>query len=253
MRHGSRPAHRWVVFGPHVFFIILNLLPPFENLVILHKSWFLRKSFDPGSFLPGNDPLKVSSSCPLRWGRCSVDHHNALFTHVTCVALKLSLQPSTSLPSHTPEEWPVKMVFLNFLCLSPFPISLDSTLSTLGFLFLFFFFLRKLGMHFWELERNQPLKCQKTADVASWRHLDFPSHMSYWGEAVRGRAAGSSGSSCWDAWLRHWDIQGTIKLSIEYGLLLNGFLNGFYYHVTSKNDSSSAFTLRPLRHNLEVS
>ena len=121
-----------------------------------------------------------------------------------------------------------------------------------GFCFCFFF-LRKLSMHFWELERNQPLKCQKTADVASWRHLDFPSHMSYWGEAVRGRAAGSSGSRCWDAWLRHWDIQGTIKLSIEYGLLLNGFLNGFYYHVTSKNDSSSAFTLRPLRHNLEVS
>lgn len=134
------------------------------------------------------------------------------------------------------------MVFLNF------PVSLDSTLSTLGFLFLF---LSENWAYTFDKRREISLSYvrKQLMLLLTWRPLDFPSHVSYWGEAVRGRAAGSSGSRCRHAWLRHWDIRRTIKLSIEYGLLWTGF----YYRVMGKKDSSAACSYCPLKHNLGVS
>lgn len=105
-----------------------------------------------------------------------------------------SLPPT---PKHASQKWAAKMKFLHFLGLPSFLISLDSTCSTLEFLFLLLFSLIKLSMLFWEVEKSQPLKCQKTAGVAHLRHLYFPCHMSNWWEAIRRYAACFLENCCW--------------------------------------------------------
>lgn len=181
------------------FFKILNLLPAFENLVISHKNAdFLENLLTQDlPFFPATASWNWVAAAP--WDEAgALWLITAPFTRVTCVALKEVCSLPRASQTHSPEI-PCGMEFLNFLCLSSFPVSLDSTLSMLRFLF---FLSENWACTFEKWREISLLNVRKQLMLLlTWRHPDFPCHMSYWQEAVRGRAAGSPGSSCWDAWL----------------------------------------------------
>lgn len=102
-------------------------------------------------------PSATRQRLPLRWVTVPTP-----LTHVTYMAWKACEFATCSKPH--PRNGLLKWDSRIHLHLSSFSVSPDSTQHT-GIVF---FPLRKLSMHFWESERNPPLKCQKTADAASY-------------------------------------------------------------------------------------
>lgn len=155
--HRPHPAHRWVLCGSHLFFktgFAANTSKPND---FAWKSRFLRKSVDPGSsFLPGNNQLELSSGCPWDEAQPHPPH--------SCHLYGLEGMWVCNLLKPTPQKRPAKMGFQNPLV--PFFFLSLPWLNTAHWHC--FFPLRQLSMHFWESERNPPLKCQKTADAASY-------------------------------------------------------------------------------------
>lgn len=155
-------------------------MPSFENLVISHKnSDFLENLLSQGLFSAWQQSTGTEYQLP--WdeagGLWIISTHLLLMSPVWPWK-HLSWQPSLSPPNAHLRNGLLKW---DSWISCAFPLSLSPLTQHFAHLgFCFSFSLRKLSMHFWEMERNQPLKCQKTAGATlllTWRCLDFPRHV----------------------------------------------------------------------------